>query len=40
MPIPGKISYVTPLTTQGAGEAFATFRDPAGNVLGVFQEPG
>jgi uncharacterized protein len=31
---------VTPLTTQGEDEAFATFRDPAGNVLGVFQEPG
>ena len=29
----------TPLTAQSAGEAFATFRDPAGNVLGVFQEP-
>jgi predicted enzyme related to lactoylglutathione lyase len=31
---------VTPLTAQGEGEAFATFRDPAGNVMGVFQEPG
>jgi predicted enzyme related to lactoylglutathione lyase len=31
---------VTPLTAQGEGEAFATFRDPAGNVLGVFQETG
>lgn len=31
---------VTPLTPQGDGEAFATFRDPAGNVLGIFQEPG
>ena len=29
---------VTPLTPQGEGEAFATFRDPAGNVLGVFHE--
>ena len=29
----------TPVTAQGAGEAFATFRDPAGNVFGVFQEP-
>ncbi len=31
---------VTPLTPQGEGEAFATFRDPAGNVLGVFHEGG
>ena len=30
---------VTPLTPQGEGEAFATFRDPAGNVLGVGQQP-
>jgi predicted enzyme related to lactoylglutathione lyase len=30
---------VTPLTPQGEGEAFATFRDPAGNVLGIFHEP-
>ena len=30
---------VTPLTAQGAGEAFATFRDPAGNVLGIGQQP-
>jgi predicted enzyme related to lactoylglutathione lyase len=29
---------VTPLTPQGEGEAYATFRDPAGNVLGVFHE--
>jgi uncharacterized protein len=29
---------VTPLTPQDEGEAFATFRDPAGNVLGVFHE--
>jgi predicted enzyme related to lactoylglutathione lyase len=29
---------VTPLTPQREGEAFATFRDPAGNVLGVFHE--
>jgi predicted enzyme related to lactoylglutathione lyase len=28
------------MTTQGAGEAFATFRDPAGNVLGIFHEGG
>ena len=28
-----------PLTPQGEGEAFATFRDPGGNVLGVFQQP-
>jgi uncharacterized protein len=30
---------VTPLTPQGEGEAFETFRDPAGNVLGIFQQP-
>ena len=30
---------VTPLTPQGEGEAFATFRDPAGNILGIFQQP-
>jgi uncharacterized protein len=30
---------VMPLTTQGEGEAFATFRDPAGNVLGIAQQP-
>lgn len=29
----------TPFTKIGAGgEAFATFRDPAGNVLGLYQE--
>ena len=31
---------VTPLTPQGEGEAFATFRDPAGNVVGIFHEGG
>jgi uncharacterized protein len=30
---------VTPLVPQGGGEAFATFRDPGGNVLGVGQQP-
>jgi predicted enzyme related to lactoylglutathione lyase len=30
---------VTPLTPQSEGEAYATFRDPAGNVVGVFQQP-
>ena len=30
---------VTPFTAQGEGEAFATFRDPAGNVLGIGQQP-
>jgi uncharacterized protein len=30
---------VTALTPQGEGEAYATFRDPAGNVLGVFHQP-
>jgi uncharacterized protein len=32
-------AVVKPLTPQGEGEAYATFRDPAGNVLGVFQQP-
>jgi uncharacterized protein len=31
---------VVPRTRQGEGIAYATFRDPAGNVLGVFQELG
>jgi predicted enzyme related to lactoylglutathione lyase len=30
---------VKPLTPQSEGEAFATFRDPDGNVLGVFHQP-
>ena len=31
---------VTPLTKIGpGGDAFATFRDPAGNVVGLYQEP-
>jgi predicted enzyme related to lactoylglutathione lyase len=30
---------VTPLTPQNEGEAHATFRDPAGNVIGIFHEP-
>jgi hypothetical protein len=31
---------VTPLTSLSpSGDAFATFRDPAGNLLGVYQEP-
>lgn len=29
----------TPLTPQGEGEAFATFHDPAGNVVGIAQQP-
>ena len=30
---------VTPRTSLGAGsQAYATFRDPAGNVLGLYQE--
>jgi uncharacterized protein len=29
---------VTPPKLHGEGEAFATFRDPAGNVLGIFQQ--
>jgi uncharacterized protein len=29
---------VSPLEPQQAGEAIATFRDPAGNVLGVFHQ--
>jgi uncharacterized protein len=28
----------SPMTPQGEGEAIATFRDPAGNVLGIFHE--
>jgi predicted enzyme related to lactoylglutathione lyase len=31
---------VLPRTDEGEGLAYATFRDPAGNVLGVFQEGG
>jgi predicted enzyme related to lactoylglutathione lyase len=31
---------VVPRTPQGEGIAYATFRDPAGNVLGIFQEGG
>ena len=30
---------VTPLTLQCAGEAFAIFRDPTGNVVGIAQQP-
>ena len=30
---------VTPFAAQGDGEAFATFRDPAGNVLGIGPQP-
>ena len=30
---------VTPVTALGEGEAYATFRDPAGNELGVYQDP-
>jgi uncharacterized protein len=29
---------VAPLTPQGEGEATAMFRDPGGNVLGIFHE--
>ena len=29
---------VSPIARQGEGEAIATFRDPAGNVLGIFHE--
>jgi predicted enzyme related to lactoylglutathione lyase len=31
---------VVPRTSQGENIAYATFRDPAGNVLGIFQEGG
>jgi hypothetical protein len=31
---------VVPPTQQGEGIAYATFHDPAGNVLGIFQERG
>jgi uncharacterized protein len=30
----------SPVAPQGEGEAIATFRDPAGNVLGIFHENG
>jgi uncharacterized protein len=30
---------VTPLTGQGEGDAFATFRDPAGTSWAVFEQP-
>jgi predicted enzyme related to lactoylglutathione lyase len=30
---------VTPVTQLGEKDAHATFRDPAGNVLGLYQEP-
>ena len=29
---------VTPRTALGPSQAFATFRDPVGNVLGLYQE--
>jgi predicted enzyme related to lactoylglutathione lyase len=29
---------VTPVTPLGEREGYATFRDPAGNVLGIYQE--
>jgi uncharacterized protein len=32
-------AVVSPLTPQGEGEAYATFRDPAGNVLGIGHQP-
>lgn len=32
-------AVVKPLMPISEGEAFATFRDPAGNVLGIFQQP-
>lgn len=31
---------IVPHTPQGERMAYATFRDPAGNVLGIFQEGG
>jgi predicted enzyme related to lactoylglutathione lyase len=31
---------VVPRTPQGEGIVYATFRDPAGSVLGIFQENG
>jgi predicted enzyme related to lactoylglutathione lyase len=30
---------VIPVTPLGEKEAYATFRDPAGNVLGIYQDP-
>jgi predicted enzyme related to lactoylglutathione lyase len=32
-------SVATPRTSQGHGEAYATFLDPAGNLMGLYQEP-
>ena len=32
-------AVVTPTTPQREGEAFATFRDPAGNLFGIGQQP-
>lgn len=32
-------AVASPLAEQGPGEAIATFRDPAGNVLGIFHQP-
>jgi predicted enzyme related to lactoylglutathione lyase len=29
---------ISPMTPQEEGEAVATFRDPSGNVLGIFHE--
>ncbi len=31
---------VTPRTDIGAGTAYGTFRDPAGNLVGLYEEPG
>jgi predicted enzyme related to lactoylglutathione lyase len=31
---------IVPPTPQGEGMAYATFLDPAGNVLGIFEETG
>jgi len=30
---------VTPFTSLGGGDAYATFADPAGNLFGLYQQP-
>jgi uncharacterized protein len=35
-----RVDDVNAILPQGEGMAYATFLDPAGNVLGIFQETG
>ena len=35
----GGETVAPPATISPAGDAFATFRDPAGNLFGLYQEP-